>query len=57
MMYRLVLSALKSIMKNPEIKKALFSAVDKAVKDTKTPIDDQAAVMFKSFYDTVVTAI
>lgn len=57
MMHGLVLSALKSIMKNPEIKKALFGAVDKAVKDTKTPIDDHAATMFKSFYDTIIAAL
>ena len=57
MMHGLVLSALKSILKNSEIKKALFGAVDRAVKDTKTPIDDQAALMFKSFYETIVNAL
>lgn len=57
MMQSLVLSALKSILKNPEIKSAIFKAVDRSVKDTATPIDDQAALMFKSFYETLVGAI
>lgn len=57
MMQSLVLSALKSILKNPDIKLSIFKAIDKAVKDTTTPIDDQAAIMFKSFYETLVGAL
>lgn len=57
MMQKLVLNALRSALKSPEIKQAIFGAVDKAVKDTATPIDDHAAAVFKSFYDTLVSAI
>lgn len=57
MMQALVLKGLKSVLRDPEIKQAIFKAVDKAVKDTKTPIDDRAAELFKSFYDTIVASI
>ena len=54
MLQKWILSALKSVLSDDGTKKCLFSALDKAVKDTKNPVDDKAAEVIKATYDVIV---
>lgn len=49
-----LLKTLKSILLDRETKANIFKAIDKAVKDTSSPIDDKAAEVFKSCYEIIV---
>lgn len=49
-----LIKQLKRILLDKETKKNIFEALDKAVKDTASPIDDKAAEVFKSAYDVII---
>lgn len=54
MWQKFIIKALKDILLQDETKVSIFKAIDKAVKDTKNPIDDKAAQVVKSVYDIIV---
>lgn len=54
MWQRFIIEALKDFLVKSEIKNAIFKAIDKSVKDTKSPIDDKVAEIVKSVYDVIV---
>lgn len=54
MWQKFILMALKDLLLKDETKTSIFKAIDKAVKDTKNPIDDKAAEVVKSVYDVIV---
>lgn len=49
-----LIKTLKTILADKETKVSIFKAIDKAVADTKNPIDDKAAQVVKSVYDVIV---
>jgi hypothetical protein len=57
MFQKIILKSLKSFLLDSETKKAIFKAIDKAVADTASPIDDRAAAVFQSCYDTILAVI
>jgi hypothetical protein len=54
MWQKFIIQALKDVLAKSETKTAIFKAIDKAVKDTKNPIDDKAAQIVKSVYDVII---
>lgn len=54
MWQKLILMALKDLLLKDETKVAIFRSIDKAVKDTKNPIDDKAGAVVKSVYDVII---
>lgn len=57
MIEKWILKTLKNLLSDQDNKAALFKAIDKAVKDSKNPLDDKAALMFKSVYDIIVSLL
>lgn len=49
-----LIGQLKRILLDKETKANIFKALDKAVKDTSSPIDDKAAEVFKSAYEVII---
>lgn len=54
MWQKFIIKALKDILLQDETKVSIFKALDKAVKDTSSPIDDKAAEVFKSAYEVII---
>lgn len=52
-----LIGQLKKILLDPSTKATIFAALDKAVKDTASPIDDKAAEVFKSAYEVIIGVI
>lgn len=49
-----LIGTLKRVLLEPQTKSNIFKALDKAVKDTSSPIDDKAAEVFKSAYEVII---
>lgn len=54
MLQKWIVKSLKSLLLDPITKDQIFRAIDRAVKDTKSPVDDKAAEVFKAMYDVIV---
>lgn len=54
MLQKWIVKSLKSLLLDPITKDQIFRAIDRAVKDTKSPVDDKAAEVFKAMYDVIL---
>lgn len=57
MFQKLLIKAVSAVLADAVTKEQIFGAIDRAVKDTASPIDDKAAEVFKALYDAVVSVL
>ena len=54
MLQKWIIKTLKDLLLDSATKALIFRAIDRAVRDSKNPIDDKAAEVFKATYDVIV---